>query len=72
MKAPDKIYLPAEEVEERKEWLTKPSPSGNDVCYIRKDVLIEVFLKRLIDRGFFKTIFIVVRIKDYADKKRRL
>ena len=53
MKAPDKIYLPAEEVEERKEWLTKPSPSGNDVCYIRKDVLIEVFLKRLIDRADF-------------------
>lgn len=59
MKAPDKIYLPVEEVEERKQWLTKPSPSGNDVCYIRKDVLIEVFLKRLIDRADFLRQFLL-------------
>lgn len=59
MKAPDKIYLPVEEVEERKHWLTKPSSSGNDVCYVRKDVLVEGLLKILIDRADFLRQFLL-------------
>jgi hypothetical protein len=41
MKAPDKIYLPKEEIEERKPWIETAYDPNWDECYIRKDALIE-------------------------------
>ena len=40
MKAPDKIYMLPEELEERSEWITKPY-EDRDVAYIRKEALTE-------------------------------
>lgn len=41
MKAPDKIYLPKEEIEERKPWIETAYDPNWDECYIRKDALME-------------------------------
>lgn len=42
MEAPDKIYLPKEEIEERMPWITEQYPCERwDECYIRKDALLE-------------------------------
>ena len=40
MKAPDKIYLPKEELEERKPWIETSYDPNWDECYIRKDALL--------------------------------
>ena len=42
MKAPDKIYLPKEELEERKPWIETTYDPNWDECYIRKDALMEL------------------------------
>lgn len=47
MKAPDKIYLPKEELEERKPWIKTIYDPNWDECYIRKDALIDYFHKRV-------------------------
>lgn len=47
MKAPDKIYLPKEEIEERKPWIETAYDPNWDECYIRKDALIEWVNRRL-------------------------
>lgn len=39
--APDKIYLPKEEIEERKPWIETTYDPNWDECYIHKDTLIE-------------------------------
>ena len=44
---PDKIYLPKEELEERKPWIETTYDPNWDVCYIRKDALLEWVNKRL-------------------------
>lgn len=41
MKAPNKIYLPKEEIEERKPWIETSYDPNWDECYIRKDALME-------------------------------
>ncbi len=41
MKAPDKIYLPKEELEERKPWIETTYDPNWDECYVRKDTLLE-------------------------------
>ena len=38
---PDKIYLPKEEIEERKPWIETSYDPNWDECYIRKDALLE-------------------------------
>ena len=38
---PDKIYLPKEELEERKPWIETTYDPNWDECYIRKNALIE-------------------------------
>ena len=56
MKAPDKIYMLPEELDERSEWLTEPY-EDRDVAYIRNDVLLEwakdklSFCKEMIQKG---------------------
>lgn len=40
MKAPDKIYMLPEELDEKSEWITKPY-EDRDVAYIREDFLLE-------------------------------
>ena len=45
MKAPDKIYIPKEEIEERKPWIETSYDPNWDECYVRKDALIEWLLK---------------------------
>ena len=42
----DKIYLPAEELEERSEWLGEKT-NEQDILYIRKDALVEWAEERL-------------------------
>ena len=39
---PDKIYLPKEEIEERKPWIETTYDPNWDECYIRKDALLEI------------------------------
>lgn len=53
MKAPDKIYLPKEEVEDRRPWIEQPCEDDPnwDVCYIRKDALLE-WAKEKYDKAF--------------------
>lgn len=46
MKAPKMIYLPLEEVEERAKYLGT-NPNVTDICYIRKDVVIELLFLML-------------------------
>lgn len=46
MKAPKMIYLPLEEVEERAKYLGTTS-KVTDICYIRKDVVIELLFLML-------------------------
>ena len=43
MKAPDKIYLPKEEIESRRPWIERPYEDDPnwDECYIRKEALLE-------------------------------
>lgn len=41
MKVPDKIYLPKEEIEERKPWIETEYDPNWDECYIRKDMVVE-------------------------------
>lgn len=43
MKAPDKIYIPKEEIEERMPWISQPYTDDTnwDECYIRKDALLD-------------------------------
>ena len=41
MKAPDTIYLPKEEIEERKPWIETTYDPNWDECYIHKDALLE-------------------------------
>lgn len=38
---PEKIYLPKEEIEERKPWIETSYDPNWDECYIRKDALLE-------------------------------
>lgn len=43
METPNKIYIPKEEVIERKEYLIEPYPEdGWDECYIRKDAILDI------------------------------
>ena len=46
MKALDKIYMLPEELDERREWITKPY-EDRDVAYIRKDAILEWAKKEL-------------------------
>ena len=46
MKALDKIYMLPEELDERREWITKPY-EDRDVAYIRKDSILEWAKKEL-------------------------
>ena len=39
---PDKIYLPKEEIEERKPWIETTYDPNWDECYIRKDAIMEL------------------------------
>lgn len=46
MKAIDKIYMLPEELDERREWITKPY-EDRDVAYIRKDAIFKWAKKEL-------------------------
>ena len=47
MELPDKIYLPKEEIEERKPWIETSYDPNWDECYIRKTALVERINKQI-------------------------
>ena len=68
MKAPDKIYMLPEELEERSEWLTEPY-EDRDIAYIRQDLLIE-WMEQYEKRT--RTAIIPLLVKDFIEKLNSL